>query len=425
MEILKRKSGIIYAKPDKIASNIPLDEVLRISAYFNRPENAVQIQFASAETQYVWQNWSQFYRTALLYRKGKVAELPYNIQNNIGNIAFIGRDGIKETVNAHFEKCAIDAMVVVKDGAVVYERYKTMQPDDKHIWFSISKIVGATMLAFLEYEGKIDVKQPVSYYLNELSSTVWDTVTVEETMDMATGLNGTEHDEPDRDSRINQHQIWYRWAATTDVGIFPTNETSTSYNILGEMKRRKPSYEAFEYNSINTFIANRIVEKVGDSPLYQQISERMWSKLGMEHDGAITVSPGGKSLGFMGVNSSLRDLARFGMAYTPSCANIAGEAIIPRAILDKIQNTSHAHMFNKGYVGKKMQDNFPDVSGIANRYQWDAVFPDGDFFKGGVGGQGLYISPYNNTIVAWFGTSDGKNKEESMARSIVEWLSRQ
>ena len=36
-------------------------------------------------------------------------------------------------------------------------------------------------------------------------------------------------------------------------------------------------------------------------------------------------------------------------------------------------------------------------------YQWDAVWADGDFFKYGFRGQGLYISPTRDLVVAFFG----------------------
>lgn len=412
-------SGVIYAKQEEVASNIPYEEVARISTFFHQPENAVKIQFPSAETEYAWQHWSQFYITAPLYRNGQVSELPYNIHPEIGELSFVGRDGKTETVNSHFENFPIDAMVAVKGGEIVYERYKTMRPVDKHIWFSCSKITGATMLAFLELEGKVDVKKPVTFYLEELKGSDWDGVTVEETLDMATGLNGTEHDEPLHDSRTNPEQIWFRWAATSDVAMLPGDRSKNWYDILGEMKRVKPGYEAFEYNSINTFVINRIVEKVGGISLHEQLSQRIWSKMGMEHDAALSVSPSGKTLGFIGMNTTVRDMARFGMAFTPSGAKLAGEQVIPDAIIKKIQNTSHSDMYATAFAGKKFAASFPGVEGLANRYQWDVVFPNGDFFKSGVGGQGLFISPSQDMVVAWFCTGDGNNQEETMAREII------
>jgi len=45
----------------------------------------------------------------------------------------------------------------------------------------------------------------------------------------------------------------------------------------------------------------------------------------MEHDAFYLASPSGNTLGFPGVNSTLRDLARFGMFFTPSVMKIVGE----------------------------------------------------------------------------------------------------
>ena len=417
--------GIIYAKPEDLSTNVPLAKVLDVSAFLNAPENRDRIQFPSDETQFAWVNMSRYYPTAQVRRNGPISELGYRIDHSIGDISYPTPAGERLTVDAHFVTLPIDALIVVNGGDVLYERYRTMRPDDKHIYFSVSKITGATMLAFLELEGKVDLNQSVSHYLEELKGSVWDSVRLVEAVDMATGLDGTEHDEPNEDSRTNPDQIWYRWAATDAVGIFadPKQRNEKWYDVLRSMQRRKPAYEAFEYNSINTFVMNRVVERVADKPLYEQFSDRLWSKLGMEHDAYYLCAPNGFTLGFMGVNSTLRDLARFGMAFTPSCSKLAREQLIPHAILDKIQDISHADMFGNGNVGRLQLAQFVDDPVIANRYQWDCVFPDGDFIKYGVGGQGLYLSPANDTVVAWFCTSDGSNHEGPMARAIVKRLS--
>ncbi len=418
--------GIISAKPENLKTNIPLEKVLAISEYFQNPENKVKIQFPSEQSSYAWVNMSKYYPTAQVMRKGQVSILPYNVDLSVGNIKYKNSTGSEVSVNEHFETKPIDALIVVKNGKIVYERYNTMRPDDKHIWYSVSKVTGAMMLAFLEYEGKVDVSKPVTYYLPELTGSEWETVTVEETLDMATGLNGTEHDEAEQTSRTDPDQVWYRWAATDAVGIVADvrNRGESWVDVLKAMKRKTPGHEIFEYNSINTFVVNRIAERVADKPLYEQFSDRIWSKAGMDHDAYYLVSPSGNTLGFLGVNSTLRDLARFGMVFTPSCTQIAGEQIIPEAIMNKIYDRTYVAMYDKGWAGKKFSQSFQDDAGkIVNRYQWDAVLSDGDIFKSGVGGQGLYISPANNMVVAWFCTSDGNNLEESMARAIVKQLS--
>ena len=98
--------------------------------------------------------------------------------------------------------------------------------------------------------------------------------TVEEALDMATGLNGTEHDEEEQNSRTDPDQIWYRWAATDAVGIVADvrGRGESWVDVLKSMKRKTPGHVKFEYNSINTFVVNRIAERVADKPLYEQFT---------------------------------------------------------------------------------------------------------------------------------------------------------
>jgi hypothetical protein len=37
-------------------------------------------------------------------------------------------------------------------------------------------------------------------------------------------------------------------------------------------------------------------------------------------------------------------------------------------------------------------------------YQWDAIFADGDMYKAGLQGRGLYISPSRDVVVVYFST---------------------
>jgi hypothetical protein len=50
-------------------------------------------------------------------------------------------------------------------------------------------------------------------------------------------------------------------------------------------------------------------------------------------------------------------------------------------------------------------------------YQWDAVWADGDFFKVGFRGQGLYVSPSKDLVVAFF--SAQRQSQQSYARALA------
>ena len=52
-----------------------------------------------------------------------------------------------------------------------------------------------------------------------------------------------------------------------------------------------------------------------------------------------------------------------------------------------------------------MSTDDPSDQPRCNSRQWDAVYPDGDFYKGGARGQGLYVSPSRDVVVGWYSTT--------------------
>ncbi len=411
----------ITVAENKLAVDTPLGEIRDNHDFFGEEKNRVQMLAASPRTQWAWQNMSRFFPTAQILRDGPISELQENTDPSIGDIEFTREDGSTATVNEQFDKYPMDGLIVVKDGEIVFERYKTMRPFDKHNWYSSGKILGSTLLALLEEEGKIDISQPVSAYIPELESSVWDTVPVEHALDMATGLDSTELDEPAGDSRSNPEQGWYRWTSAMGLLDNPLGVEETPLEVLAGMQRRGPGYEVFEYNSINTFVVDLIVENISGKPLPEFLSERIWRKAGMEHDAFVAVSDGGLPASFGVMNSTLRDMARFGMLFTPSWSEISDEQIIPDAIISNIQTGGDPAIYQRGYLGElNARKGFPNDRNISNRYQWDAVFEDGDFWKKGVGAQGLYISPSRNLVIAYFSTGSGDDQEETMARAIAK-----
>jgi len=352
-------------------------------------------------------------------RGGAISELETAIDESIGEINFTGKDGVERTVSQHFEDMPLDAMLVLKDGKIVYERYKTMTPDTAHITMSSSKVFSSTLLAMLEDEGKVDLSKPVSDYVPELKGSVWDTVLVRHAADMQVGLNATEHDEPSQDSRTNPDEPFYRWMST--LGLVPnTTGNDDPFVVMRTMTRRKPGGQVFEYSSMNPFLLSRIIEKIEDRPFADVFRDRIWSKIGAEHDATFVISPQGHALAYGFTTITLRDFARFGSIFTPSAHSVTGSSILSTETLKRIQTSGNPAAYAGGYVGGLMTQKFSDDAGkISNAYMWDAIMSDGDMFKGGVGGQGLYVSPSRDMVAVWFTTGDGTEWNEAMGRAIA------
>lgn len=417
-ELKASEKGQIMENDKKLVVNTSLEEIRDIHSYYGNPDNVVMIQIANEKTLSVWQNISSYFPTSQILRDGTISNLPLNLDSSIGELNFkTTKDAKSRTVNDFFQKSNMDSIIVIQNGEIKFEQYKTMRERDKHNWFSVGKTIPGTLIAILAEEGKLDMKNSVSTYIPELKGSEWDNVTVEETMDMTTGLDSTEHEE--EGARLNPESGWYKWAVS--IGLFSGENKEKVYDVLSEMKRDKSAYTSFEYNSINTFILEIIVENVSGKPLAETFSDKIWSKVGMQNDGYVAITQDAHTMSFGLASSTLRDLGRFGMIYTPSWNKITDEKIISDKIIKEIQTGGKKEIYNKGFVGKTMVNAFHEDSEIANRYQWDAVFTDGDFFKGGVGGQGLYISPSDDIVIAWFATGT-EHHEETMARAIAKGI---
>lgn len=392
-----------------------IDRVEEIYAFFQNPAHMPSILAPGDKAHYAWQNLSNYFPTAKVLREGPISNLSDHPDPAIGKISVTFADGTTKAVDDYFDSSTMDAMIVVREGEVVYERYKTMRHFDNHLWFSCSKTMVSTMLAMLEHDGKIDVSKKVTEYVPELAGSDWDTVTVEETLDMATGLDSTEHEVPD--ARTNPAQGWYHWAVSIGMYEDAQHLNETPIDVLKRMKRQKPGHTVFEYNSINTWVLQRINENVSGVLHQEMFGERIWRPIGAQGDGYLAVDKQGHAMGFGMMNSTLRDLARYGIAWTPSGSKLNGETIVPDGVKQKIHSGLRPEMYGKGVFGSDIQKDFP-LDDISNRYQWDLVTPDGDQFKAGLGGQGLYVSAPNDSVVAFFST--GTQRDETLG-AWVAW----
>ena len=80
--------------------------------------------------------------------------------------------------------------------------------------------------------------------------------------------------------------------------------------------------------------------------------------------------------------------------------------VISDAIIAKIQHAGiDSQRYDKGAFGKRMINELGERPNH-NAYQWDFVMEDDDFFKAGINGQGLYISPKKDLVIACYSHGD-------------------
>jgi hypothetical protein len=144
----------------------------------------------------------------------------------------------------------------------------------------------------------------------------------------------------------------------------------------------------WNYNTGETQIVGELVHAAVKRPVAQYLSERIWSRFGMESDATWWLdSPNGQEIGGSGLSATLRDYGRFGLFFMNGGV-AAGEKILPEGWITEAGSS-------KMIGGKKVNYGYmwwiPDAS--ANPVH------EGAFLARGIFGQSIYVNPGENVVV--------------------------
>jgi CubicO group peptidase (beta-lactamase class C family) len=293
-------------------------------------------------------------------------------------------------------------MIVVHKGCIVFEEYPGMQPSDYHVWMSIAKTITSLVVRLLAEDGKIDIEQPIDAYMPTLRDTEWAGTRVIDVLDMASGMDIVETQE----NREDPHSVITRYnlAATGEANA--GGEKESQFEVIRSANRMGMPGKVLDYSSLNTTLLALLAEAVENKRWNDIFQERVWSKMSVEGDMQVAIAPDSTPQTHGLVSTRLRDLARYGLLYTPSWSIAARKRIVSEAYVREIQTGGRKEIFLRGELGNRLVSSaFPASPPSTNHWQWDAIWDDGDFFKGGVYGQGLYISPAKDLVIGWYSTA--------------------
>jgi CubicO group peptidase (beta-lactamase class C family) len=340
--------------------------------------------------------------TAIAARSGEVLPLETSLDPSVGQTR-VGAAGGGMPLSAYLrsEKSRAQGFIVIQGGRIIFEDYPGMRPTDNHVWMSIAKTTASLVVRKLAEDGKIDVQKPIDTYLPAFRDTEWRGTRVIDVLDMASGMDIVET----QANRENPQSIISRYNHATVGEANADGKVESQLEVVRSARRLGPPGVSFDYSSLNTTVLALLAEAVEGKRWTDIFEERVWGKMGNEGDMQVGLAPDGTPQAHGLLSARLRDLARYGLLYTPSWAKASREQIVTSAYINEIQHGGRKQIFLKGELGKLMVNSvFPAHPPSANHWQWDAVWDDGDFFKGGVFGQGLYVSPGRDLVVAWYST---------------------
>lgn len=300
--------------------------------------------------------------TRRIVADGTVLPLPRQ-EVDLGQVE-ISSAGKSMTIDDYMKSQRVGGLLVIKDGKIVYEKYALGNTEDtRWLSFSVSKSIVALLYGAAIKDGYIsNVDEKVTDYLPRLRNSSYDQTTIKNLLQMSSGVTW---DEDYTDPK-------------SDVARAPY-ETLKLFEYLRHKPREAPPGEKFNYNTAETNLAGTLLRSAIGNNLSNYLTEKIWRPFGMESDAywQLTESGGGE-FGGCCISATLRDYGRLGLFALAQGKLNDGTAVLTENWMADSTAPS------KGYSGYG--------------YLW---WLDGGSYEAfGIFGQGIYINPEQNIVIA-------------------------
>lgn len=275
-------------------------------------------------------------------------------------------------VDAFMADQRVAALVVIHKGQLRLERYGfDFSADGRWTSFSVAKSLTSTLVGAAVADGAIrSLDDPVSTYVQGLKGSAYDDVTVRQLLTMSSGVRWNEdYEDPQSDvARFNNHEA------------APGEDVTVSY--LKTLPPAHPPGTVWNYNTGETNLIGVLVREATGKSLAAYLQEKIWQPFGMEADATWILGATGAEIGGCCIQAATRDYARFGL-FVLEGGMAGGRRVVP-----------------EGWFAEATRTALPiGIPGAGYGFQW-WTFDDGSFEAQGIFGQGIFIDPARQLVVA-------------------------
>lgn len=198
----------------------------------------------------------------------------------------------------------VSGLLIIHNGDIVFEKY--LLGNDQHTrWMSMSvvKSITASLIGAAIQDGFINsIDDPIVNYLPRFQGSAYDGVTVKHLLQMSSGVawNETYTDATSDRRRMLEAQL--------------SQQPGAILKLMATLPRAAKPGTVWNYSTGETQLAGALVQAATGKPVAQYLSDKIWSKLGMQADANWWLqSPDGLEIGGSGLSATLRDYARLGL----------------------------------------------------------------------------------------------------------------
>lgn len=327
-----------------------------------------------------YRNIDRLFPTHTIKAGGHPYPLPKGDQQ-LGNVKFT-QDGKAYDLYDFVALDSITAMLVIKDGKIVYETYQRGNTD-KTRWMSMSmaKSITSTLAGAAIKDGLIKgLDSQVIDYVPELKGSAYDGVTLRNVLMMSSGVKWDEkYTDPKSDRR-----------ALLNAQI--SQKPRSAVELMSKLPRAAEPGSVNNYSTGETQILGEVVRGAVKMPLADYLSQKIWAPFGMESDANWWLdSTNGVEIGGSGISATLRDYGRFGLFFMNN-GDINGQSILPEGWV------------KEATTPKQLKGGKPLDYGYMWWTAWtEPSVKDGAFAAVGIQGQNIYVNPANNVVIVTFG----------------------
>jgi CubicO group peptidase (beta-lactamase class C family) len=264
------------------------------------------------------------------------------------------------------------AVIVLHRGQVRLERYG-LDFDAQGRWtsFSVAKSMTSTLVGAALKDGHIrSMDDKVSAYIPQMKGSAYDDVTIRQLLTMTSGVRWNEdYADPNSDvAKFNNHK--------------PEDGVEAIVSYLRRLPREAPAGTRWHYSTGETNLVGILLSQATKKPLATYLSEKIWVPAGMEQPATWILSKTGQEISGCCIQAATRDFARFGQ-FILRGAQAQGASIVP-----------------EGWLAQATREQVGiGQPGLGYGYQWWTQ-ADGTFHARGIFGQGIYIDPQRQLVIA-------------------------
>lgn len=316
--------------------------------------------------------------------------------------------GKDKSLSSFLRTTGTASFVVIHNGQVVHENYYLGKSENSRFTsWSVAKSFASALIGIAIQEGHIQsVTDPIINYVPEIAGTAYAATTIEDVLEMASGVRFDE-------TYFIGTDVANLQLAISDKFMDEIVKYTETDNTPGTFNR---------YKSLDTLVLGLLIRNATGQSVASYLEAKIWGPAGMTNDAHWLADADGLEATYCCIKATTRDFAKLGLIYLNN-GFYNGQQIVPAPWIAESLDFNEPHLL----PGDNPNSDYDWGYG----YQWWFRDEGNDYSAVGIFNQFVYINPDANVVIAKnsgapnYLLNDLENEHFAVFRAISEHLDSQ